>query len=478
MLEGAFFTAAASDESNMFGKNSRTPENKNEEGMIRNFRWKRRKRAEDMQKKAQAELEAYGQERTEELSDTNVRLIQEIHARQQAQKQNEKLLHDLGQRSNELTLVHRMARLLQNNQKPTAAMLQEIVAIIPPAWKHKEVAAARIVFDGREYTTKNFAPTPWKLYADFTTAGGQQGGLEVLYLEQMPDEVEGPFLAEERSLINSLAEMLMSYLEYREAEARVAQVTRELVERNEELWRLQKEMGQVEHLAALGRVTGMIAHELGTPLNTILGHSQLLSEEKLTQDARRRLKTIQEQIERMVNIVQYYLSHTRGSLPGRSPVNINELVLETLVLLKPVFRQHELHVRTVLAESLPVLSAHRGSLQRVLINLLNNAVDALKEGGTVTIATRVATESSERSKDEVVVEITDTGQGIPPEELARIFDLFVTSKKLGKGTGLGLGVCQEIVKSHGGTIQITSQLGEGTCVRVLLPIEDTVGQPA
>jgi two-component system NtrC family sensor kinase len=371
-----------------------------------------------------------------------------------------------------------MAGFLQNEEKPMETLLQEIIAILPQAWKHEEVAAARIMFDGEEYTTPNVTPTPWKLRADFTTPEGKQGELEVVYLEERPDEVEGPFVAEERSLINSLAELLMSYIERKEAETRVAQVTRELVERNEELWRLQKEMGQVVPLAALGRVTGMIAHELGTPLNTALGHSQFLGEEELTEGGRRRLKTIQEQIQRMVNTVQYYLSRTRGSQPARSRVNVNELVLETLALLKPVFEQDKLLVNTTLAEPLPPLSAHRGSLQRVLINLLNNAVDALKDGGTVTITTRAAARSPETSNEGVVIEVKDTGGGISPEMLPEVFDLFLTTKESGKGTGLGLAVCQEIVKSHGGTIQITSKLGEGTCVRVFLPTDDTVAQPA
>ena len=168
----------------------------------------------------------------------------------------------------------------------------------------------------------------------------------------------------------------------------------------------------MEPLAALGRVTGMIAHELGTPLNTVLGHSQFLGEEELTEGGRRRLKTIQEQIHRMVDTVQYYLTRTRVSQPARSQINVNELVLETLVLLKPDFEQYDLEVNTTLAEPLAPLPANRGSLQRVLINLFNNAVDALKEGGTVTITTRAAAGSSETSKEGIMIEVTDTGSGI------------------------------------------------------------------
>jgi signal transduction histidine kinase len=137
-----------------------------------------------------------------------------------------------------------------------------------------------------------------------------------------------------------------------------------------------------------------------------------------------------------------------------------------------VFQQHEIHVTSNLAESVPRLYADSGSLQRVMINLLNNAVDAMYAGGTLTVASRLSPPSAtSRPGRGVIVEVQDTGIGIPAEILPTVFELFTTTKAPGKGTGLGLGICQEIVKAHGGSLKLKSQEGQGTCVRVFLPIQ-------
>ena len=252
-----------------------------------------------------------------------------------------------------------------------------------------------------------------------------------------------------------------------------ASLRAEIVERKRaenELWGIQQEMGRVERLAALGRMTGTIAHELGTPLNSVLGYTQLLAQEPLSEGARRRLNIIETQVERMEGIIQHYLSHTRGS-PRKRQINIKELVGETLLLLNPIFQQNGVQVTAELAEPLPMLWGDDASLQRVLINLLDNAINASKEGGRLKIAAGAST-ACEAKHPGVYVEITDNGAGIPAELLPKIFDLFVTTKPSGKGTGLGLVVCQEIVKAHGGTIDINSEVGTGTSVRIYLPIDE------
>ena len=253
-----------------------------------------------------------------------------------------------------------------------------------------------------------------------------------------------------------------------ELEARIAQATHELVIRNEELLRLQREMDRVEPLAALGRVTGAIAHELGTPLNTVMGYSQLLALESLPEHAQDHVRIIESQARRMADIIRHYLSRTRDAARHFQSVDMNKVVHGALTLLHPVFQQRDITVESTLSEHLPLLKGDSASLERVLINVLKNAVDAMDDGGTITVTTRAISPPVAPHTGLQVV-ISDTGNGISAELLPQIFDLFVTTKEPDFGTGLGLALCQEIVKAHGGTIAIDSTVGRGTLVTVFLP---------
>jgi PAS domain S-box-containing protein len=394
--------------------------------------------------------------------------IQDIGKYKKLEEERERLVFVLNERVKELTALHYTARLLQGDDKATNIVLQEIVSVIPAAWEHAEIAAARILFDGAEYKTPDFTASGETQIANFTTAGGKHGSVEITYPGNRPNETKPPFLAEENSLLDSIAEMLQLHLERREAKQRVDEITKQLVERNKQLWSLQQEMGRVEQRAALGWMTGAIAHELGTPLNSVLGYTQLLAQEELPEKARRHLKTITRQVQRMTGIVQYYLDRTRGSTSKRSQVNLNDLIRETLFLLQSVFTERDVRIVTQLDESLPSVNAHGGSLQRVLINLINNALASIRQDGTITLTTRTAA-FAEHARSGINIEMSDTGAGIPPDLLPRVFDPFTTTKNHANGTGLGLAVCQEIVKEHGGKIAISSQIGKGTTVKIFLP---------
>ena len=140
-----------------------------------------------------------------------------ITERTRAEEQRNELLHRLGERVKELTALHRAARILQHEQQTTPEWLQQFVAVLPPAWQYPEITAACIRLGELEWATRNFTHTPWTQRADFAVAEGLRGTIEVVYLEERPPEQEGPFLAEERHLIDSLADMLRSALERRQA---------------------------------------------------------------------------------------------------------------------------------------------------------------------------------------------------------------------------------------------------------------------
>ncbi len=300
--------------------------------------------------------------------------------------------------------------------------------------------------------------------------GGLQRAQEELRNEHAALEVRVKERTRELAETNKALRAEIS--ERKRTEERLAQTTREVAEQNSELLRLQREMARVEPLAALGRITGTIAHELGTPLNSVLGYCQLVEQENLSESTRRRVKIIEGEVQRMADIIQLYLSRARGALPEYSQVNVNELVRETTTLLEPIFQQHALSIELALEDALPQIKGDAASLQRLLINLLNNAVDAMAKGGRVIVVTRTR-QARDSDAAGIVIEVTDNGRGIPPEVLPKIFDLFLTTKAPGKGTGLGLAICQEIAKAHGGTLEVTSRVGEGACARIFLP---AVGQ--
>lgn len=234
--------------------------------------------------------------------------------------------------------------------------------------------------------------------------------------------------------------------------------------------RLQEQLIERERLAALGRMAGAIAHEVGAPLNSVLGHAQLLAREELSDRGRRRLGIIESQVQRMVDVIQHYLSRTRDAPTPRERVDVNELARDTLAQVDVLLRRARVKLHMDLIDPAPIVMGDADGLHRVLVNLIQNAIDAMPAGGQLTIATGTAA-PPDAPLAGVTIDVIDTGAGIPADAQSKMFDLFFTTKPQGRGTGMGLSICQEIVKMHGGRILVTSEVGQGTCMRVLLPVD-------
>src|SRR5689334_4263059 len=212
-----------------------------------------------------------------------------------------------------------------------------------------------------------------------------------------------------------------------------AEEERRLTRRQTE--RLEEQLFERERLAILGRMAGAIAHEVGAPLNSVLGHTQLLAREELTERGRHRLTIIESQVQRMVQVLQGYLARTRGAPTTREPLDVNDLVQDALVQLDVVLTRARVQARLDPDPTPPIVVADRDGLLRVLINLMQNAVDAMPTGGTLVITT-ARLDPPDAPFSAVAIDVIDTGSGIPPEAVAQIFDLFYTTKPQGRGTGM------------------------------------------
>ncbi len=227
---------------------------------------------------------------------------------------------------------------------------------------------------------------------------------------------------------------------------------------------------QGERLAMLGHLAAGVAHEINNPLSVILGFAQLLLKRvDPHSETYHDLKLIEKQSRACRQIVDD-LRHLARPLPlKRELINLNQLIQETLEPLEHSLVSRKVQVSLIPDPRLPSLSADRRLLGQVLLNLITNAADAMPEGGTVTITSRV------KQKDVVEVAVTDTGVGITPEHLRWIFDPFVTTKAASKGMGLGLSLTARIVEDHGGRVEVESEAGWGSTFRILLPLLETPG---
>src|SRR5262245_23088230 len=237
--------------------------------------------------------------------------------------------------------------------------------------------------------------------------------------------------------------------------------------------RQQEALLQREKLAAMGSLLAGVAHELNNPLAAILLQIDLLREDASPALLAEGVTEIAQAAARCERLVRQFLTLARQHTPERTAVDLQALITETMELLAPPLRMENIAVDIHLAADLPLLWADPHQLQQVLVNLVTNAQQALRQASPplqVTLTTQV-----DPAHTRVTLEVTDTGPGISPDIQTRIFDPFFTTKPPGMGTGLGLSLCQGIIEGHGGTIWVTSVPGQGTTFRVELPV---AGVPA
>ena len=363
---------------------------------------------------------------------------------------NQRAQWALRERVKELTCLYGIDRIAQHSGVALDEALQRIVELLPPAWQFPEIAGARILLDRRAFTTAGFREGPRRQAADLTVNGKPRGCIEVVYTEERPEFAEGPFLAEERSLIDTVAREVALIVERRETEEYQAT--------------LQAQLRHADRLATIGQLAAGVAHELNEPLGSILGFAQLIQKdpdlpEGADKDAERIVKASLHARE----VIHKLLVFSRQKRPVKAPVNLNRIVDEGLYFLESRCAKAGIEVTSRLAPDLPEIYADASQLHQVLVNLVVNGIQAMPEGGTLTIETRA-------DADSVWLAVQDTGFGMSDEIKEKIYTPFFTTKDVDQGTGLGLAVVHGIVTSHGGSIRVESRPGKGARFEIQLPV--------
>lgn len=357
--------------------------------------------------------------------------------------------HALRERVKELTCLYAIAQILEASDSPVSDAIGKIVNLIPSAWQFPDAIAARIKIDEIECSSGDIANAIHRQEAPIRIDGKCRGAVEVGYVVDRPEFVEGAFLPEEQHLVSAIAREVAQFTQRRAA--------------IEEKRRLAEQVRQADRLATIGQLAAGVAHEINEPLGGILGFAQLAKKAAgLPVSANNDLEKIIRSALHARTIVRKLMLFARQSPPSQAPIHLNAIAEESLTMIGARLTEHHVDVVRELDAADPVVFADAVQLHQLLVNLCVNGLQAMPNGGRLTVRTRGAGEF-------VMLEIEDSGAGIPPDIASRIFEPFFTTKEPEHGTGLGLSVVHGIVTSHGGTIEFASEPEKGTRFTVRLP---------
>jgi two-component system NtrC family sensor kinase len=231
-----------------------------------------------------------------------------------------------------------------------------------------------------------------------------------------------------------------------------------------ELNSAQQQLVHSARMAAIGELAANVAHEINNPLTSVLGYtSHLLKTLELPEESRKKLHMMEQETLRVRKIIRNLLDFARQRVPSMQPGDVVQPLRETVSLLQGVAERAAVRIVEEYPASPAVVNMDHNELKQVFINIMNNALHAMPEGGDLTVRVDAG------HRGEAVVEFSDTGCGIPREHLQKIFDPFFSTKVSSDGTGLGLSISYRIIQNHGGRIEVESEVGRGSRFRVILP---------
>ncbi len=285
---------------------------------------------------------------------------------------------------------------------------------------------------------------------------------------EMMEEFERASMERNRLLEETKGFNKQLKVKVKEATGDLSEANERLRQLNQDLLETQRRLTHLERTAVAGQMAATFAHEIGSPISAISTQLELMLEDKTASgDARNRLRLIQDQVDRITGFVEEMLAESRIATQVRSPVQLNQILTQLLLFLEQRLLRCRVRVETQCDPNLPEIEANAQQLQQVFLNLFNNACDAMPNGGTLGVRTRIEPGSDGRWY--TTVEVSDNGVGIPEEKQERIFEPFFSTKELHRGTGLGLTIATGIIRLYEGTIALKSEVGKGSTFTIRFP---------
>jgi signal transduction histidine kinase len=401
------------------------------------------------------------------MDSKSVKKKQPIDSHQDRRRSNEARLQELTnvltEREKELNCVYTTSRLFENESLSIDDILQGVIDTVPPAWQYPEITCARLKIKNKHFVTERFEETVWKQAQNIVVNGKRFGSIEVYYTAEKPILSEGPFLKEERNLLNVIAERLGHTIE------------RKMAERSIKLL-YQQERKLREKLQAEMRVrvdfTRKLIHELKTPLTALIATSQLLYDETQGERIGKLAKYILDSASNLNIRVDELHDVVRGETGilklTLKPVKIKQLLQSLINETLAMAQQSGISIELNIEREIPEIHADPDRLRQVVLNLVNNSIKYAREGHRIIIGATQLT-------GELQVEVRDFGPGIDEQRQKTIFEPGYQQSHLEERSGglcIGLALCKTLIELHGGRIWVKSKVGKGARFFFSLPLKE------
>lgn len=363
----------------------------------------------------------------------------------------------LQERIKELRLLYEVTQIISQAETALEDALRQIVGRIPEGWLYPGDTGARITLGDKVYATENFAETEWTISAEIVRSGKTTGSVTVAVLGEKPERDSGPFLNEERELLET-----------------IAAIVGDAIERE----RLRQQYMQAQKLESVGRLAGGVSHDFNNALSVILGYTQMTMAQLDSSGALYAdLREVCRATEHAMGLTRQLLAFSRQEIIDPVVLDLNDTVSSMVNMLKRLVTE-DIALEWRPSEDPCVVKIDPHQLQQALANLVVNARDAIQGTGTITVAIEITHADGDGFMDAdletgeyAMLSVCDTGTGMSPEVREHIFEPFFTTKGKSEGTGLGLATVYGIVRQNGGAINVYSEVGEGTCFRLYLPTQ-------